>query len=72
MGIKGCGTCSGSMINRNDESGNYLICLMCGRIRYLDIIDPSSGDVRCSNTYTKHGMDEAGRAHSGNQILITN
>ena len=71
MRIKGCGTCNGSMVNRNDESGNYLICLMCGRISYLDIIDTSSEDVKCSNIQT-HGMEGAGRAHSGNEILITN
>ena len=52
MRIKGCGTCNGSMVNRNDESGNYLICLMCGRISYLDIIDTSSEDVKCSNIQT--------------------
>ena len=59
MGIKGCGTCNGSMVNRNDESGNYLICLMCGRIRYLDIIDTSSEDVNCSNTHTTELMEQA-------------
>ena len=72
MRIKGCSTCNGSMVNRNDESGNYLICLMCGRIRYLDIIDTSSEDVKCSNTHIKNGIDGVGRAHSVNEILITN
>ncbi len=34
--LKGCGRCNGDIVKRGDIHGNYLQCLMCSRVKYIE------------------------------------
>ena len=62
--IQKCDKCSGSMVNRNDEAGNYYLCLMCGLIKYIDIIDTSFGDDKRVDVSTQTRLAKVGNSNT--------
>ena len=52
------------MVNRNDEAGNYYLCLMCGLIKYIDIIDTSFGDDKRVDVNTQTRLAKVGNSNT--------